>query len=110
MSQARFETWHRDLQELLGLAVSPVAIAFIGHVPAGVGHIARTMPPPTADGRTGAVAGRILDRSHARRVRHDRGGPRQLQRRLPDAWFQDHASRLFGRETCGGEHRSFIWF
>ena len=56
MSQARFETWHRDLQELLGLAIPPVAIAFIGHLPAGVGRVGRTMPPPTSDGRTGAVA------------------------------------------------------
>ena len=66
MSQTRFETshletwhletWHLDLQDLLGLAVSPVAIAFISHVPTGIGRIQRTMPPATADGRTGAVA------------------------------------------------------
>ena len=56
MSQSRFETWHLDLQDLLGLAVPPVAIAFISHVPAGIGRIERTMPPATADGRTGAVA------------------------------------------------------
>ena len=29
MSQTVFETWHLDLQELLGLAVPPVAIAFV---------------------------------------------------------------------------------
>jgi uncharacterized protein (DUF169 family) len=56
MSQTRFETWHRDLHELLGLAAPPVAIAFLDHLPSGVGRIARTMPPPTTDGRTGAVA------------------------------------------------------
>ena len=56
MSQTRFETWHLDLQDLLGLAVSPVAIAFISHVPSGIGRIQRTMPPATTDGRTGAVA------------------------------------------------------
>lgn len=28
MSQTRFETWHFDLEDLLGLAVPPVAIAF----------------------------------------------------------------------------------
>jgi uncharacterized protein (DUF169 family) len=56
MSQTRFETWHLDLQDLLGLAVPPVAIAFISHVPAGIERIQRTMPPRTADGRTGAVA------------------------------------------------------
>ena len=51
-----FESWHLDLQELLGLAVPPVAIAFISHVPAGIERIQRTVPPRTADGRTGAVA------------------------------------------------------
>ena len=56
MSQSRFETWHLDLQDLLGLAIPPVAIAFSTHVPAGVGRIDRPMPPPTADGRTGSVA------------------------------------------------------
>jgi hypothetical protein len=71
MSQTRFETWHLktshlktshlktwhlDLQDLLGLAVPPVAIAFISHVPTGIGRIQRTMPPATTDGRTGAVA------------------------------------------------------
>jgi uncharacterized protein (DUF169 family) len=56
MSHSCLESWHLDLQELLGLAVPPVAIAFISHVPAGIERIQRTMPPRTADGRTGAVA------------------------------------------------------
>src|SRR5258707_4139077 len=56
MSQSRFEDWHFDLQDLLGLAVPPVAIAFISHVPDGIGRIDRPMPPTTADGRTGVVA------------------------------------------------------
>jgi hypothetical protein len=56
MSHDRFESWQLDLQELLGLAVPPVAIAFMGHVPADIERIQRTMPPATADGRTGAVA------------------------------------------------------
>jgi uncharacterized protein (DUF169 family) len=56
MSQTVFETWHLDLQELLGLAVPPVAIAFVDHVPTAIGRIKRAMPPPTTDGRTGAVA------------------------------------------------------
>ena len=56
MSQTRFETWHLDLQDLLGLAVPPVAIAFISHVPAGIRRIERTMPAATADDRTGAAA------------------------------------------------------
>jgi len=56
MSHSCFERWHLDLQELLGLAVPPVAIAFINHVPVGIERIQRTPPPRTADGRTGAVA------------------------------------------------------
>lgn len=56
MSQTRFETWHFDLQDLLGLAVSPVAIAFCSDAPPGIERLERAMPPATADGRTGAVA------------------------------------------------------
>jgi uncharacterized protein (DUF169 family) len=56
MSQTRSESWHIDLQDLLGLAVPPISIAFVSHLPAGIGRIERTMPPVTADGRTGAVA------------------------------------------------------
>src|SRR4051812_20133785 len=56
MSQTVFETWHLDLQELLGLAVPPVAIAFVDHVPTAIDRVTRAMPPPTTDGRTGAVA------------------------------------------------------
>jgi uncharacterized protein (DUF169 family) len=55
MSQNRLVTWHLDLQDLLGLAVPPVAIAFTKHVPVGVKRIERTMPPATPDGRTGVV-------------------------------------------------------
>src|SRR3981081_2157484 len=53
MSQTRFESWHLDLHDLLGLAVPPIAIAFIGHLPAGIGRIERTMTPATTDGRKG---------------------------------------------------------
>jgi uncharacterized protein (DUF169 family) len=56
MSQTRFETWHFDLEDLLGLAVPPVAIAFSGSAPTGIGRLERAMPAPTVDGRTGAVA------------------------------------------------------
>ena len=56
MSQIRFETWNLDQQDLLGLAVPPVAIAFLNHVPAGIARIERMLPPATADGRTGAAA------------------------------------------------------
>jgi len=56
MSQTSFARWHQDLQELLGLAVPPVGIAFTDGIAAGVRRIERTKPPATADGRTGAVA------------------------------------------------------
>ena len=56
MSQTRFESWHLDLHDLLGLAVPPIAIGFIDHLSAGIGRIERTMPPATTDGRTGPVA------------------------------------------------------
>jgi uncharacterized protein (DUF169 family) len=56
MSQSRCEEWHLALQDLLSLAVPPVAIAFLSHVPAGIARIERMHPPATADGRTGAVA------------------------------------------------------
>ena len=56
MPQTRFQTWHFDLEDLLGLAVPPVGIAFLRDYPDGIHHIERTMPPATADGRTGAAA------------------------------------------------------
>lgn len=56
MSQSRFETWQLDLQDLLGLAAPPVAIAFMSHGPIEIGRIKRNVPPATADGRTGTVA------------------------------------------------------
>jgi uncharacterized protein (DUF169 family) len=56
MSQKRLEDWQLDLQDLLGLAIPPVAIAFVSDVPDGVGRPGRPMPPATADGRTGTVA------------------------------------------------------
>ena len=44
-----------ELRELLGLAVAPIAIAFVDTVPADVARWLGTMPAPTADGRTGAA-------------------------------------------------------
>ena len=83
MSQTRFETWHLDLQELLGLAVPPVAIAFFSHVPAGLRRIERTMPPATADGRTGAAAASCVFWIEGTKGEFATvaGGPRQLQHR-----------------------------
>ena len=56
MSHNLFETWHLALQDLLGLAVPPIAIAFLSDDLAEVRRIERTLPPATTDGRTGAVA------------------------------------------------------
>jgi uncharacterized protein (DUF169 family) len=55
MSQTRFENWHDDLQDLLGLTVPPIGIAFMSHVPVGVRRIERSKPPAAADGRTGTA-------------------------------------------------------
>jgi uncharacterized protein (DUF169 family) len=55
MSQNQFERWHRDLYELLGLSIQPIGIAFLSAIPAGIDRIQRSMPPPSADGRTGTV-------------------------------------------------------
>jgi hypothetical protein len=55
MSQDQVERWHRDLQDLFGLSIQPIGIAFMSAIPAGIDRIQRSMPPPSADGRTGAV-------------------------------------------------------
>src|SRR6476619_328868 len=55
MSQNQVEKWHRDLQELFGLATQPIGIAFMNSIPPGIERIERNMPPPSADGRTGTV-------------------------------------------------------
>lgn len=44
-----------ELRGLLGLAVPPIAIAFVDEVPAGMTRPGGAMPAPTVDGRTGAV-------------------------------------------------------
>jgi uncharacterized protein (DUF169 family) len=46
----------RNLTELLGLSVPPLAITFAAADPAGVAPFGKAMPAPEADGRTGAVA------------------------------------------------------
>jgi uncharacterized protein (DUF169 family) len=55
MSQSLFESWHRDLQDVLGLAAPPIGIAFVNSLPPGVERINRIMPPATSDGRTGTA-------------------------------------------------------
>lgn len=55
MSQNQVQRWHHDLQELLGLAIQPIGITFMSSIPAGIDRIDRSMPRPTADGRTGTA-------------------------------------------------------
>lgn len=56
MDKATSAALDRELRELLGLSVVPIAIAFVDEVPANVARWLGTMPAPAADGRTGAVA------------------------------------------------------
>jgi uncharacterized protein (DUF169 family) len=56
MPESRLKSWHEDLLDLLGLGVPPIGIAFLSEIPSGVRRVERVMPPPTPDGRTGAVA------------------------------------------------------
>jgi uncharacterized protein (DUF169 family) len=59
--QTDYRAVSRDLVDLLGLSVPPIAIAFSASAPDGIERFDRPMPPPTADGRTGRVpAGRVF--------------------------------------------------
>lgn len=51
-----YKTQSDDLIDLLGLAVAPLAIAFCETVPDDLPRHGGRYPPPTADGRTGAVS------------------------------------------------------
>jgi len=44
-----------ELDELLGLSVSPIGITFSDDEPEGIARFEGAMPPPTEDGRTGRV-------------------------------------------------------
>jgi uncharacterized protein (DUF169 family) len=44
-----------DLDELLGLSVTPIGITFSDAEPEGIARFEGAMPPPTEDGRTGRV-------------------------------------------------------
>ena len=50
-----FRDCERALCELLGLAVRPIAVSFLDRVPAEPEPFGGARPPPTPDGRTGAV-------------------------------------------------------
>ena len=36
MSESSLKSWHVDLEDLLGLAIPPIAIAFVSYIPTGV--------------------------------------------------------------------------
>ncbi|HVA14304.1 MAG TPA: DUF169 domain-containing protein [Stellaceae bacterium] len=55
MNNENAATHDRDLRDLLGLSVPPIAIAFVDSVPAGLPRPGGAMPSPTPDGRTGAA-------------------------------------------------------
>jgi uncharacterized protein (DUF169 family) len=55
----------RELRELLGLSVAPIAISFLPFRPAGVAAFGATKPAPAADGRTGAVPAGCVFWMHA---------------------------------------------
>ena len=53
---SRYATLADEIVGLLGLSVPPIAITFRDAVPDDIARYRSTYPPPTEDGRTGAVA------------------------------------------------------
>ena len=53
---SRYAALADEIVGLLGLSVSPIAITFRNTVPDGIARHPGAHPPPTEDGRTGAVA------------------------------------------------------
>ena len=51
-----YATLAEEIVDLLGLSVRPIALAFRDTVPDDIARYRSTYPPPTEDGRTGAVA------------------------------------------------------
>src|SRR5262249_8195216 len=93
MSQSQVERWHRDLQELFGLAIQPIGIAFVSAVATGIDRIQRSMPPPSADGRTRAVPASCvfwIEATHGV-FATTAEFHWQLQRRCPDTRLQNDA-------------------
>ncbi len=60
-----FHTMTRELTELLALSTPPIGIAFAASPPEGVPAFGAAYPPPTADGRTGAVPAGCVFWMHA---------------------------------------------
>ena len=55
MSESSLKSWHVDLEDLLGLAIPPIAIAFVSYIPTGVRRIERALPPVTATAEPGRL-------------------------------------------------------
>jgi uncharacterized protein (DUF169 family) len=55
MARQNFVDASRQLTDLLGLNIPPIAITFTSEEPVGVASFGRPYPAPTLDGRTGAV-------------------------------------------------------
>ena len=56
MTKTDYTRLNQALVDLLALEVPPIAITFVDAAPADLARPAESMPPPTADGRTGSVA------------------------------------------------------
>jgi len=65
MSKDAYPALAGELKELLGLGVEPIAITFVTGAAPSVPRFAATMPPATADGRTGAVPAGCVFWMHA---------------------------------------------
>jgi uncharacterized protein (DUF169 family) len=65
MPKHDYATMDRELRDLLGLSIPPIAITFGAQSPAGVTPFGGTQPAPTADGRTGAVTAGCVFWNHA---------------------------------------------
>lgn len=56
MAKTDYARLSQALVDLLALDVPPISITFADAPPAGIARLEAAMPPPTADGRTGAAA------------------------------------------------------
>lgn len=65
MSKEAYPALAGELRELLGLGVEPIAITFVAGGAPSVPRFAASMPPATADGRTGAVPAGCVFWMHA---------------------------------------------
>jgi uncharacterized protein (DUF169 family) len=65
MPSHNYAALDRELCDLLGLSVAPIAISFLPSAPAGVAAFGGAKPAPAADGRTGAVPAGCVFWMHA---------------------------------------------